>query len=243
MDERSSISDFEKSSSSTAVSTMLKSSGSTSPRLLSSSLLKRKASHESITRLKKLKEGSSCSSPRYSDISGGNTDKNSILKRVISVSSDNNGNGNLVKILSRDSDVIEGDDFDEYDNIEIDENVDESFEGDYDRNVDFNGSVGDNSSSLPSLSIPQEADDGSLAAYSTRNQLEYLEEGFQLIALYVRSSSARIKDDMKFVVIYVLTLHICVYIVIFHCCRKEGTRITSSWETGEVKQGRRELQV
>lgn len=55
--------------------------------------------------------------------------------------------------------------------------------------------------------------------YSPSNQLEYLEEGFQIIALMVRGNAARLKDDLK----------------------KEGTRL-SNWESGaDVKHGRREL--
>eukprot|EP01035_Chromulina_nebulosa_P017063 gene17063-22575_t len=60
-----------------------------------------------------------------------------------------------------------------------------------------------------------------LSPYPIDNQLEYLEDGFQLIALLVRGNAARIKDDMK----------------------KEGTKINSYWDSGEIKQGRRELQA
>jgi hypothetical protein len=61
----------------------------------------------------------------------------------------------------------------------------------------------------------------SLGPYSSDNQLEYLEDGFQVIAVLVRVNAARLKDDM----------------------RKEGTRM-NAWDMGgEVKGGRRELQA
>lgn len=61
-----------------------------------------------------------------------------------------------------------------------------------------------------------------LKAYPPDNQLEYLEEGFQLIALLVRGNAARIKDDMK----------------------KEGTKMnTWDYSGGDVKQGKREIQA
>lgn len=47
--------------------------------------------------------------------------------------------------------------------------------------------------------------------YPSHDQLEYLEEGFSLIALLVRSNAARIKDDMK----------------------KEGTKMNNYWDTGK----------
>ena len=57
--------------------------------------------------------------------------------------------------------------------------------------------------------------------YPANNQLEYLEEGFQVVAVMIRANAARLKDDMK----------------------KEGTRI-NSWDLGgESKGGRRELQA
>lgn len=57
--------------------------------------------------------------------------------------------------------------------------------------------------------------------YSDSDQLEYLEECFQSLGLMIRSSAARMKDDMK----------------------KEGTRM-NSWDIGgDVKHGRRELQA
>jgi hypothetical protein len=60
-----------------------------------------------------------------------------------------------------------------------------------------------------------------LGPYSADNQLEYLEDGFQVIAVLVRVNAARLKDDM----------------------RKEGTRM-NAWDMGgEVKGGRRELQA
>lgn len=60
-----------------------------------------------------------------------------------------------------------------------------------------------------------------LGPYSADNQLEYLEDGFQMIAVLVRVNAARLKDDM----------------------RKEGTRM-NAWDMGgEVKGGRRELQA
>jgi hypothetical protein len=60
-----------------------------------------------------------------------------------------------------------------------------------------------------------------LGPYSSDNQLEYLEDGFQVIAVLVRVNAARLKDDM----------------------RKEGTRM-NAWDMGgEVKGGRRELQA
>jgi hypothetical protein len=53
--------------------------------------------------------------------------------------------------------------------------------------------------------------------YSLDDQLEFLEDCFQVVGLMIRASAARMKDDMK----------------------KEGM---SAWETGgEVKHGRREL--
>ena len=45
-----------------------------------------------------------------------------------------------------------------------------------------------------------EVDDAALSElqpYSSVSQLEYLDESFQLIALLIRRSAARIKDDMK----------------------------------------------
>jgi hypothetical protein len=60
-----------------------------------------------------------------------------------------------------------------------------------------------------------------LGPYSSDNQLEYLEDGFQVIAVLVRVNAARLKDDM----------------------RKEGARM-NAWDMGgEVKGGRRELQA
>jgi hypothetical protein len=61
----------------------------------------------------------------------------------------------------------------------------------------------------------------SLGPYPSDDQLEYLEDGFQVVAVMVRANAARLKDDMK----------------------KEGTRM-NSWDMGgEVKGGRRELQA
>ena len=57
--------------------------------------------------------------------------------------------------------------------------------------------------------------------YPADNQLEYLEEGFQVVAVMIRANAARLKDDMK----------------------KEGTRM-NTWDLGgESKGGRRELQA
>lgn len=63
-------------------------------------------------------------------------------------------------------------------------------------------------------------DDASILPYPKENQLEYLEECFQMVALMVRGNAARMKDDMK----------------------KEGTRM-NNWDVGDVKHGRRELQA
>ena len=60
----------------------------------------------------------------------------------------------------------------------------------------------------------------SLGPYPSDDQLEYLEDGFQVVAVMVRANAARLKDDMK----------------------KEGTRM-NTWDMGEVKGGRRELQA
>lgn len=59
-----------------------------------------------------------------------------------------------------------------------------------------------------------------LGPYPSDDQLEYLEDGFHVVAVMVRANAARLKDDMK----------------------KEGTRM-NSWDIGEVKGGRRELQA
>jgi hypothetical protein len=68
---------------------------------------------------------------------------------------------------------------------------------------------------------PSNSTPSSLGPYSSDNQLEYLEDGFQVIAVLVRVNAARLKDDMK----------------------KEGTRM-NAWDMGgEVKGGRRELQA
>jgi hypothetical protein len=40
-------------------------------------------------------------------------------------------------------------------------------------------------------------DDKEVKPYPSNNQLEYLEECFQMVALMVRGNAARIKDDMK----------------------------------------------
>ena len=58
-----------------------------------------------------------------------------------------------------------------------------------------------------------------LSSYAGGNQLEYLEECFQVVALMIRVYAAKMKDDMK----------------------KEGTRV-HNWE-GDVKHGKRELQA
>ena len=63
--------------------------------------------------------------------------------------------------------------------------------------------------------------DGDFKPYSPSNQLEYMEECFQVVALMIRGNAARLKDDM----------------------RKEGTKMNAWDYTGEVKHGRRELQV
>lgn len=56
-------------------------------------------------------------------------------------------------------------------------------------------------------------------SYPSSNQLEYLEDNFQLIGLYIRRNAVKLKDDMK----------------------KEGTRL-NPWDTsGDVKQSTREL--
>ena len=62
--------------------------------------------------------------------------------------------------------------------------------------------------------------DNEIAPYTEDNQLAYLEECFQVVALMIRGYAARMKDDMK----------------------KEGTRL-HNWDGGEVKHGRRELQA
>lgn len=59
---------------------------------------------------------------------------------------------------------------------------------------------------------------GVLKPYPQGNELEYLEECFQLVALMVRGNAARLKDDLK----------------------QEGTRFYT-WEGGDVKHGKREL--
>ena len=64
-------------------------------------------------------------------------------------------------------------------------------------------------------------DDDNVKPYPVDNQLEYLEECFQIVQLMVRGNAARMKDDMK----------------------KEGTRM-NHWDSGgDVKHGRRELQA
>ena len=70
-------------------------------------------------------------------------------------------------------------------------------------------------------SLGNDIDESSVTAYSGDNQLEYLEECFQVVGLMIKSHSARMKDDMK----------------------KEGTRVNNYWDVGEVKHGLRELQA
>lgn len=83
-------------------------------------------------------------------------------------------------------------------------------------------SMGFVNSDVVESSLPNDAThNSSLGPYSAENQLEYLEDGFQMIAVLVRVNAARLKDDM----------------------RKEGTRM-NAWDMGgEVKGGRRELQA
>ncbi len=76
--------------------------------------------------------------------------------------------------------------------------------------------------SSSSLVLPDE-NASTLRPYVATNQLEYLEDSFQLIALMIKGNVARLKDDMK----------------------KEGTsRFNSSWNDGsggELKHSKREL--
>ena len=64
------------------------------------------------------------------------------------------------------------------------------------------------------------SDDAEVKPYPADNQLEYLEECFQLVALMVRGNAARLKDDLK----------------------KEGTRV-NNWDANDGKHGKRELQA
>lgn len=68
--------------------------------------------------------------------------------------------------------------------------------------------------------LDEQEDGTGFLPYPKDNQLEYLEECFQMVALMVRGNAARLKDDMK----------------------KEGTKV-STWDAGDVKHGRRELQA
>jgi hypothetical protein len=69
--------------------------------------------------------------------------------------------------------------------------------------------------------ISDSEEETSFLPYPANNQLEYLEEGFQVVAVMIRANAARLKDDMK----------------------KEGTRM-NAWDMGgESKGGRRELQA
>jgi hypothetical protein len=80
------------------------------------------------------------------------------------------------------------------------------------------GSRAPRSPRLGPITDKESGDVSSFLPYAPDNQLEYLEDCFQLVALMIRGNSARMKDDMK----------------------KEGTRV-SHYGEGEVKQGRREL--
>jgi hypothetical protein len=80
------------------------------------------------------------------------------------------------------------------------------------------GSRAPRSPRLGPITDKESGDVSSFLPYAPDNQLEYLEDCFQLVALMIRGNSARMKDDMK----------------------KEGTRVNHYGE-GEVKQGRREL--
>mmetsp|Transcript_10019 Transcript_10019/g.15147 ORF Transcript_10019/g.15147 Transcript_10019/m.15147 type:complete len:1253 (+) Transcript_10019:82-3840(+) len=83
---------------------------------------------------------------------------------------------------------------------------------------DMDGSV--STDVLESALASREGLSTNLGPYSSHDQLEYLEDGFQVVAVMVRANAARLKDDMK----------------------KEGTRM-NTWEMGDVKGGRRELQA
>jgi hypothetical protein len=93
-------------------------------------------------------------------------------------------------------------------------------------NLIKNNTITPSNSKLTDILSPVESssgvvqDDSSVLPYPKENQLEYLEECFQMVALMVRGNAARMKDDMK----------------------KEGTRM-NNWDVGDVKHGRRELQA
>jgi SpoVK/Ycf46/Vps4 family AAA+-type ATPase len=66
----------------------------------------------------------------------------------------------------------------------------------------------------PKLVTTAEDGESSIKAYDSKDQLDYLEDGFQLISLMIKTNSAKLKDDLK----------------------KEGTSNTNMWHDGGTEQ-------